>query len=367
MDGSVITPDVWVAAAAGLPTLARSYSCMISSMNASRHSETVTLRLLVFVAVWNDRGDAVRTLLQSASCKRVLQAVLKGLALRGHHGSSAVNAPLLACAARQNSVDAAAVLLSVKARVDVRDFTAKTPLHWAAFRGHAAAATLLLLLSAKANVHARDSWSETPLHKAASCGRVAVATLLLSAKAYVFVHDHRLETPLTKAALHGCPIVVGMLLEAGADVEARCERGETALTYAAVSPCYTFGVYRQRHIPAVVKVVSRLIEARADVDTRDNMGITPVHAAAHTVQVLRILLQARAQVNIPEQWGRTPLTYAISNRNVGAVRNLLRIKVAPNMPDGAAQAMRDAIGGVMLDRKTHDHIFQLLLRAKVDP
>ena len=304
MDGSVITPDVWVAAAAGLPTLAHSYSRMIPTMNLSRHSETVTLRMLACVAVWNNHGDALRIVLQWASWRGLMQPTVDGV-----HSSwigSFLAGPLLSCAARQNSLHAAAALLHVKANVNITTdgYCGRKPLHWAAQRGHVAAAALLIHANAEVDIRSRT-----------------YAKSLL-------------ETPLMIAAGHGQVSMVCMLLEAGANVDLRCKNDDSALVYAVVSLC---SAQDPRQQLLLQEVVVRLLEARADVGLADKSCRTLMwHAAASgRVDTLQLLVQARAPVNTRAGnlvGGDTPLMLAASRGHVRTVQYLLQAKAELTEP-----------------------------------
>ena len=109
-------------------------------------------------------------------------------------------------------------------------------------------------------------------------------------------------TPLVAAARFSKnPEVVTLLIKAGADVNTKSEDGVTALYMAA------FG----NENPEVLTV---LIEAGADVNAKDNNGETPLHAAAasfyENLKILTLLIQAGADVNAKDNNGETPLDLA---------------------------------------------------------
>jgi cytochrome c len=93
-----------------------------------------------------------------------------------------------------------------------------TPLHWAAFNGHAAA--VVLLTSRGAKVEAQSNMLGTPLHAAARRGRVDALSALLAAGANPDARDRNQFTALMLAAFDNQTGSVRTLIDAGADVNA---------------------------------------------------------------------------------------------------------------------------------------------------
>jgi len=105
--------------------------------------------------------------------------------------------------------------------------------------------------------------------------------------------------PLHTAARLGRVNVVRLLLEKGANVDARNDWGVTPLHQAATE--------------GRVGVVRLLLEKGADVDARASFGVTPLLFAASRghVDVVRLLLEKGADVNAREVvFGHTPLDMA---------------------------------------------------------
>ena len=116
---------------------------------------------------------------------------------------------------------------------DARDKKGRTPLHYAAVTGHAAA--IAALLEAGADLHARDEYGGTPLIWAAysadnddvAMDVAMIVALLLDAGADPDARDEGGWTPLHFAALYGHAAAIAALLDAGADPSARSKYGET--------------------------------------------------------------------------------------------------------------------------------------------
>ncbi|XP_061686975.1 ankyrin repeat domain-containing protein 49 [Syngnathoides biaculeatus] len=111
-------------------------------------------------------------------------------------------AELVLWAAQNNRVSTILRLLSAEASLaHSSDEDAYTPLHRAAYGGHADAAASLLAAGSRVNPRTVDGW--TPLHSACRWGHVAVATLLLHHGADVNAQTDGGLTPLHLAASHG--------------------------------------------------------------------------------------------------------------------------------------------------------------------
>jgi len=101
-----------------------------------------------------------------------------------------------------------------------------TPLHFAAFFGHPAAARLLA--ERGADLEARSTNEQfaldaRPLHSAAAAGEREVCEVLLDAGADVNAVQHRGYTALLEARQSGNEELAQLLLERGADPTARLE------------------------------------------------------------------------------------------------------------------------------------------------
>jgi ankyrin repeat protein len=104
------------------------------------------------------------------------------------------------------------LLLEGKAEVDLQDYNGRTPLWYAAERGHEA--IVKLLLDAGADIEPKDEDGQTPLSRAAEGGHISVVKLLLENKADVESKDNQGWIPLWWAALQEHEAVMEILLVA---------------------------------------------------------------------------------------------------------------------------------------------------------
>jgi ankyrin repeat protein len=182
--------------------------------------------------------------------------------------------------------DDARVRTLLQQRVDVNaaETDGTTALHWAAYRGHAQAAQLLI--GAGANVKAANRYGVTPLTLAASKGNAAVVDMLLKAGADPNSALPEGETVLMTAARTGNVEVIRLLIASGAEVNAKESwRGQTALMWAAAD-----------NHPQAIKT---LVELGAQIDARSTGGFSAllfaVRAGKH--DAVQALLDAGANVN----------------------------------------------------------------------
>jgi ankyrin repeat protein len=113
-----------------------------------------------------------------------------------------------------------------------------------------------------------------------------------------------------------------------------------------------------------VDTTKLLLQLKADPNTKNNYGHTPLHDASMTGKgdMARLLLQANADPNTKNNYGITPLHWASTNREVDMARLLLQSNADPNTKDNAGQTpLHDA------SRRGHVDTVQLLLQSKADP
>ncbi|KAF8421777.1 ankyrin repeat-containing domain protein [Tirmania nivea] len=203
-------------------------------------------------------------------------------------------------------------------QADLHDNTGRSPLSWAAGRGHEAVVRLLLERN-DVDANAKDNrYGQTPLSWAAGNGHGAVVRLLLERNDVdIDAKDEKYGwSPLSWAAKNGHKAVVRLLLEQNnVDVNAKDEEyGQTPLSWAA-----------ENGYEAVVRLL--LEQNDVDVNAKDKKyGRSPLSWAAKNgreaaVQVL--LERNNVNVNLKDNSGQSPLSWAAKNGHEAVVRLLL--------------------------------------------
>jgi ankyrin repeat protein len=116
-----------------------------------------------------------------------------------------------------NTQKVAEMLQQDRSLIGVRDLDSSTPLHWAAWKGHAE--IVQILLDAGADMQAKNEnghWGNTPLHAAAHGNQAAAARVLIASGADVNAKDSFGQTPLAHTAIHKATAAAKALKEAGA-------------------------------------------------------------------------------------------------------------------------------------------------------
>gem|GEM_PF-1344991 len=279
-------------------------------------------------------GGGIRALRARAwaAALAVILALLPCAGTAGH--GATLNEQLLQAAGRG---DLAAVngLLARGAKINCTDENGWTPLIWAAYYGRDDA--LKLLLDSGADIHARGKGGETALMQSAAFGHLGAVQVLLDRGADPNVEDERGWTPLRCAAAERKVDVAESLKKHG---------GGLTLIIAAIL--------------GDIEDVRRLIDLGANVDERDQEGITPlIEAIRHqNGAVIEILLEHGANPNQADNGDNTALMMAALTGQAQVVRQLL-VK-------GANVNATDAAGWPVLayaKRSGDSEVLQLLVRA----
>ncbi|KAF3235111.1 hypothetical protein TWF192_001077 [Orbilia oligospora] len=158
-------------------------------------------------------------------------------------------------------------------------------MHLCAFFGIQEPLTVVDLAVVRAKMETKSTPDgRTPLLWAAGKGHEAVTRLLINAGAEIETKDKDGWTPLSWAAENGYEAVVQLLINAGAEIETKDKNGRTPLLWAVIS----------RH----EAVVQLLINAGVEIETKDRYGWTPLLRATENGDktIVELLLAAKAEI-----------------------------------------------------------------------
>ncbi|PNP57730.1 hypothetical protein FNYG_15198 [Fusarium nygamai] len=210
--------------------------------------------------------------------------------------------------------EAGSTLLTGGHSPDLRDSYCRTPLSYAAERGHELAAKLLLE-TGLIDVNSESYNTRTPLSYAAEKGHEKVVKLLLTQEGLKLNPRSKYgQTPLSWAAVNGHEKVVKLLVETkGVEVNSQSNSRWTPLSYAAANG----------HNGVVRLLVT---VGGVDVDSMSLSGRTSISLAAengHQAIIELLLANKRVDVNLKDNDGQTPLSWAVKNGKEEAVKLLL--------------------------------------------
>lgn len=260
------------------------------------------------------------------------------------------------------------LLISKGADVNLQDSEGNSPLHHTALRCEKLAE---LLLASGAILNAKNNVEDTPLHVAVKQGDVKLAKIFLDHGADLKVKNNEGDTPLLSAAYTSYTYNVELLLDYGADIKAKNKSGKNPLestirsyNVPSVLLLISRGVdlnnknyrdYTPLHVAIdgfsncreslkeklakkedssseilcckdLLKITSILINHKADLESRDHSGKTPLSLAADKdcKTIVRWLLGHGSNINTKDDDGNTPLHHAVMTDNQRMVDILLQ-------------------------------------------
>jgi ankyrin repeat protein len=189
--------------------------------------------------------------------------------------------------------------------------TGLTPLMLAAQKGHHKLVKILIKAGSPVNSKANSEtlYGATALYLACQNGNRAVAKTLLKSHADVNAKLDRIGiTPLFISAERGNIKLVKLLLKYNAKVHFRNWNGITAFAMAMLSTTKSNDKTR-------IELYDILLGAGADVNTQDNIGVTPLQSAVANFEKRRqkvsYLLRHNANINHKNHEGQSILQTAI--------------------------------------------------------
>lgn len=274
-------------------------------------------------------------------------------------------------AARNGPAAWVKALLEAGAQVNASNMRGDTPLMmFFRNRPEVAVEKADMLLKAGADAAVVNKCGETALHLAAKYGQVLMVEVLLEAGMEVNIPDLDGNTILHLAADYGSGILVQALLSAGADPTRANKRGETALHLAVKygqtsltkslleAGAETNANSKNGYTPLMLLAGGRaeisenaamLLKAGADPSLKNKRGETALHLAAESgpVSLVKALLEARAQVNARDQRGFSPLMHASQgaySQSASPDKDLAAEKALLLLEAGADPALADQTG-----------------------
>ncbi|CAG8568265.1 9275_t:CDS:2 [Ambispora gerdemannii] len=205
-------------------------------------------------------------------------------------------------------------------KVDCTDVYGRQPLHYVCMYGHNEAATYLLSVGAKIESVDHDRFS--PLIYAVTNGHTKCVELLLDNGAHIEPQKEGDHIPLSLACQYGHKDIALLLLKKGAKISADIE---------GLYPLHLTSREGHHELSKI------LTEHGALLDTVDKYnGWSPIFYAASEghIKCVKVLLDARCEVNIKDESGRTAIYYAAWEGHIECI-NLLnsaggRVNVTEN-------------------------------------
>ena len=286
------------------------------------------------------------------------------------------HSPLVATLYKRH-LEAADILHSHGAALDVRGYERQTPLHaasadglsdivrWLLDRGadassvqdsfetplHMAAANgrlevVQILLQHGVDVNAANDDDHTPLHLASENHHFNTVRLLLDHVADIHARDWSQSTPLHLASFGGSAETVRLLIEHGADVNAQNESHSTPLHLASSG--------------GKTATVWLLIDHGAYVNAQDESNSTPLHLASSGGQadIMQLLIERGADVNAQDKDLSTPLHLASSTGNADAAQLLIKYGADVGARDKSRSTpllLASSMGSVKIARLLIEH------------
>ena len=248
----------------------------------------------LFDAVWNNDMEALEQILLAYPRTVDVNAEFQ----RGH-----IQLISLHVAVQNFNLKAVNWLLAAGAHGGAKDFLGNTPLHYACSSDVSLDIIKALLIAGADARNEKNCKGETPLFAVCRNRNSEALDLLVKHGASVSLVNNSGDT-LLHVASRNCVEnkIANILIENGADVEAKDEKRRTPLHIAS-----SYGN---------AKITKLLLENGADCVASDRFGNTPLHEACHNAHltVVKLLMkEERAEVDSRNNNGETPLSSAVKS------------------------------------------------------
>lgn len=180
-----------------------------------------------------------------------------------------------------------------------------------------------MLLDKGANPNIQDKKGRTPIHVAIFTQQEEITEMLAIHGAKYDLPDDESKIPLIEAAKWDQnQNILNIFLKQGANIEKTDKRGYTMLHMAVL-----FGA---------LKNIEFLLQNGANIEARDSIGRTPIRTASGKgpyggEEITNLLIKARADVNTQDDFGWTPLHGVIFSQHANMAKLLLKNGADPSI------------------------------------
>lgn len=240
---------------------------------------------------------------------------------------------------------------------DALDHTGRSPLHWAAFRGHAD--SLQQLIAVGADVNFQDMGGLTPLMLAALNNQTDCMRQLLVANCRIDQRNHSSRTALHMAAGYGSAIAVRLLLTSDQG-RARARAMAAVATEHAFGrlPLHELAFSAENATPEEIEETARLLlDAHPEgIESPNALWQTPLCTAviSDNLPLVRCLIRAGAALTAVDHNSYNILHHAVVYSTTATLNFLLEEGLAPkiqkeNQPLNIDHELRNKNGGTPWD------------------
>ena len=268
-----------------------------------------------------------------------------------NRNSAGRTALMLACVARHE--DVVQTLLSAGAEVDIHDSAGQTALIFACVSG--SLVIICSLLSAKTDPNLQNRNGNTAIHLACSMGNRELVNLLIKFNANPVIPNSKDETAfmisLTNNSLDIVTDLIDIIPSAHikSAVITSCRLGYPSISSLLIRHLQLSSQVLDFFIASLdedtTSLKQQLTQSGINPNTTLISNITPLMLASSCghIKVLEYLIQAEADVNSKDEDGYTPLAYAITgSKSLTIVQRLLQSGANPNILVGGIPIIEKA-------------------------
>jgi ankyrin repeat protein len=191
-------------------------------------------------------------------------------------------------------------------------------------------------------VNTREKISnKTPLHAAARQGRENIAILLINRRGDACARNVYLGAVST-------PLDVALEPSAFKNREEKIRIARYMIEEGNGKDCINSVLHRAVYLGDLMKV-KFLLENGADINSKIDKGMTPLHKARNCdPKIVKMLIEGGADIDARDKMGRTPLQTLLYTRDFGKARSITKSNFMQLVEKGADLNARDNQGNTFL-------------------